>query len=155
MHTSSAGGTPGWPHDLTIRSRKFASSRLSYGRRAAYDHFLATTRLSPTFEEGDDSKAKRVSLQHTDGRVLYRLELDRWSLRFSICEPAHEAWRQLSAAPQGHFWPRFIGVDDKRREILDADNKDDDERTLPGLRIISVADVRDIIDFARSTEYPL
>ena len=78
----------GWPHDLTIRSRKFASSRLSYGRRAAYDHFLATTRLSSTFEEGDDSKAKRVSLQHTDGRVLYRLELDRWSLRFSICEPA-------------------------------------------------------------------
>ena len=154
--TKNGDATTAYNSDASKELRAVFRDHLQIaGLRDAYDHLLATTRLSPKFEEGGDSKAKVVSLQRTDGRALYRLELYRWSLWLSICEPAHEAWRQLSAAPQGHFWPRFVGVDDKRREILDADNKDDDERTLPGLRIISVADVRDIIDFARSTEYPL
>ena len=90
-----------------------------------------------------------VSLQHTDGRVLYRLELYRWALLLSICEPAQEAWRQRSDAAKFHFFPRFVGVDDNARASLDEDKE------LPGLRIISVADVRDVIDFARSTDYPL
>ena len=125
------------------------------GIRDAYDRLLATTRLLPKFEDGGDSKVKKVvSLQHTDGRVLYRLELYRWALLLSICEPAQEAWRQRSDAAKFHFFPRFVGVDDNARASLDED-KDDDDRTLPGLRIISVADVRDVIDFARSTDYPL
>ena len=64
---------------------------------------------------------KVVSLQHTDGRVLYRLELYRWALLLSICEPAQEAWRQRSDAAKFHFFPRFVGVDDNARASLDED----------------------------------
>lgn len=114
--------------------------------RAAFDHLLATTRLHAEFKDTDDPKVKVVSLRADDGCIPYRLTLGRWGLVLDICDPARATWAQLEEAPVYHFWPRFFGPPDD-------DEDPDDHHT--GLRIMTVSDAADFIDFSRHTEYPL
>ena len=111
--------------------------------RDAYDRLLAETRLQPEFDDSDP-KVKIVSLR-CDDCIPYQLELYKWGLRLAIGAPARETWARLGDAPHGHFWPRFVKPETDK-EPDDAD---------PGLRIVSVSDVVDIIDFSRQTSYAL
>ena len=110
--------------------------------RDAYDRLLAETRLQPEFDDSDP-KMKVVSLR-CDECIPYQLELYKWGLLLTIGEPACETWARLGDAPHAHFWPRFIKPQ--------TDEKPD---RSPGLRIASVFDVADIIDFSRHTDYAL
>ena len=110
--------------------------------RDAYDRLLAETRLQPEFDDSDP-KMKVVSLR-CDECIPYQLELYKWGLRLTIGEPACETWARLGDAPHGHFWPRFV-----------KPQTDEGPDPSPGLRIASVSDVADIIDFSRHTDYAL
>ena len=114
--------------------------------RAAFDLLLATTRLHAEFDDTDDPKLRVVSLRADDGCIPYRLTLGRWGLILDICEPARATWAQLDEGPVNHFWPRFF-------EPSDENGDPDGPRT--GLRIMTVSDAADFIDFSRYTEYPL
>ena len=63
-----AGDTPGWPHNLTIRSRKFASSRLSYGR---------SNRSAPLTQDLDGAVEVVLRLGPGEGHTLAGALLER------------------------------------------------------------------------------
>lgn len=125
--------------------------------RDAYDRLLSETCLQLEFDDRD-AKMKVVYLRRDDC-TPYKVEIYKWALFLNLCEPALESWTGLGQAPFGHSWPRYVKpkTNDENEDYEDEDeNVDDAEpKAQPGFRIISVFDVRDIIDFSRHTAYAL